>query len=147
VVETDGLELLFRDFHLAGIAGSRWRIEERAGQGRGRAGSLPCAVLASLVRPHHLYPCSRGLAVSRPGQGGKRGTGANDPGMIGYTLLEIGRLLTSLVQCCMPDPAASGPGPLATTTPGPSPAMPLPAPRLPTNLKCRCSVRCESKML
>jgi hypothetical protein len=33
-----------------------------------------------------------------------KGLGTSDPGMIGYTLPEIRRLLTSLVQACAPDP-------------------------------------------
>ena len=33
-----------------------------------------------------------------------------DPGMIGYTLPEIRRLLISLIQGCAPGPKASGPG-------------------------------------
>jgi hypothetical protein len=32
------------------------------------------------------------------------GMGTSDPGMIGYTLPEIRRLLVSLVQACSPDP-------------------------------------------
>jgi hypothetical protein len=36
-------------------------------------------------------------------QAEKRGAGASDPAMIGYTLPEIRRLLSSLVQACAPD--------------------------------------------
>jgi hypothetical protein len=39
-----------------------------------------------------------------PGPGRKKGIGASDPGMIGYMLPEIRRLLVSLVQACAPDP-------------------------------------------
>jgi hypothetical protein len=42
------------------------------------------------------------LAASRA-QAGK-GIGTSDPGMIGYTLPGIRRLLVSLVQACAPDP-------------------------------------------
>jgi hypothetical protein len=42
------------------------------------------------------------LAASRA-QAEKRGIGTSDPGMIGYTLPEIRRLLVSLVQACAPD--------------------------------------------
>ena len=33
-----------------------------------------------------------------------KGVEARDPGMIGYTLAEIRRLLISLIQACSPDP-------------------------------------------
>ena len=91
---------------LAWIAGSRWPIEEcfPAGQIRGRAGSLPGPVLAGLVRPRHLVHARPGLARGQQGPGGKRGIGTSDPGMIGYTVPEIRRLLTGLVQRYAPDP-------------------------------------------
>ena len=38
------------------------------------------------------------------GPGCLPGVGTSDPGMIGYTLPEIRRLLISLVQACSPDP-------------------------------------------
>jgi hypothetical protein len=34
----------------------------------------------------------------------EKGIGTSEPGMIGYTLPEIRRLLISLVQACSPDP-------------------------------------------
>ena len=40
-----------------------------AGQGRGRAGSLPGPLLAGLVRPHHLVHARPGLARCQPGPG------------------------------------------------------------------------------
>jgi hypothetical protein len=43
------------------------------------------------------------LAASR-GPGRKKGIGTSDPGMIGYTLPEIRRLLISLARACSPDP-------------------------------------------
>ena len=43
------------------------------------------------------------LAVSRA-QDQKLGAGTSDPGMIGYTLPEIRRLLISLIQQYVPDP-------------------------------------------
>lgn len=42
------------------------------------------------------------LSASRA-QAVKRGIGASDPGMIGYTLPEIRRLLISLIQRSVPD--------------------------------------------
>ena len=75
-----------------------------AGQGRGRARSVPGPHLAGLVRPHHLVHARPGLAGRQPGPGPKKGIGTSDPGMIGYTLPEIRRLLISLVQACAPDP-------------------------------------------
>jgi len=75
-----------------------------AGQGRGRTRSVPGAVLAGLVCPHHVVHARAGLAGGQPGPGRKKGIGTSDPGMIGYTLPEIRRLLVSLVQACAPDP-------------------------------------------
>jgi hypothetical protein len=91
---------------LAWIAGSRWpdRGVFPAGQGRGRDGSLPGPHLAGLVRPHHLVHARPGLARGQPGHGSKKGVGTSDPGMIGYTLPEIRRLLVSLIQGYSPDP-------------------------------------------
>ena len=43
------------------------------------------------------------LAASRA-QAQKKGSAPATPGMIGYTLPEIRRLLISLVQACAPDP-------------------------------------------
>jgi hypothetical protein len=91
---------------LAWIAGSRWRGRRMlsAGQGRGRDGSLPGALLAGLVCPHHLVHARPGLARCQQGPGGKRGIGTSDPGMIGFTLPEIRRLLNGLIQRYVPDP-------------------------------------------
>jgi len=77
-----------------------------ASQERGRARPVPGPHLAGLVRPHHLVNARPGLAGRQPGQGREKGIGTSDPGMIGYTLPEIRRLLVSLVQACTPDPEA-----------------------------------------
>ena len=61
-----------------------WTLAERAGE----------------VTPDGM----QGLARRQPGPGHKRGTGTSDPGMIGYTLPEIRRLLISLIQARAPDP-------------------------------------------
>ena len=74
------------------------------GQGRDRAGSLPGAHLAGLVCPRHLVDARAGLAVRRPRPGGKRGIGTSDPGMIGYTLAEIRRLLAKISPQQPPGP-------------------------------------------
>ena len=48
---------------------------------------------------------SRDSLTCAPGVSRKSGdTGTSDPGMIGYTLPEIRRLLISLVHPCAPDP-------------------------------------------
>jgi hypothetical protein len=47
-----------------------------------------------------------GLAGRQPGPGRKKGIGTSDPGMIGYTVPEIRRLLVSLTQSCSPDPGS-----------------------------------------
>jgi hypothetical protein len=57
-----------------------------------------------LVRPHHLVHARPGLARGQQSPGRKRGIGTGDPGMIGYTLPEIRRLLISLIQSYSPDP-------------------------------------------
>jgi hypothetical protein len=75
-----------------------------AGQGRRRAGSPPGPYLAGLVRPHHLVHARAGLARGQQGHGSKKGAGTSDPGMIGYTLPEIRRLLINLIQSYSPDP-------------------------------------------
>ena len=102
-----------------------------AGQERGRAGPLPGPHLAGLVRPHHLVDARPGLARRQPGPGRKRGTGTSDPGMIGYTLAEIRRLLIKITQ---QQPPGSRPRlglvPVAPKTPVPGPRLPLPATRL-----------------
>ena len=91
---------------LAWAAGSRWHIEgmPAAGEGRGRARPVPGPHLARLVRPQHLVHARPGLAGRQPGRGRKKGAGTSDPGMIGYTLPEIRRLLVSLIQRYVPDP-------------------------------------------
>ena len=125
---------------LAWIAGSRWHIGgvPAAGQGRGRTRSVPGAVLAGLVCPHHVVNARAGLAGGQPGPGRKKGIGTSDPGMIGYTLPEIRRLLISLVQAYAADPEDVWRWvPLASATAVPGPAMPLPAPRLCTHLSGR----------
>ena len=91
---------------LAWVAGSRWHIGgvHPASQGRNRPRPVPGPVLACLVRPHHLVHARPGLARGQQGPGRKKGIGTSDPGMIGYTLPEIRRLLISLVQRYAPDP-------------------------------------------
>jgi DDE superfamily endonuclease len=81
---------------LAWTAGSRWHV----------ARSLPGPQLACLVRPHHLVHAGPGLAGRQQGPGRKKGAGTSDPGMIGYTLAELRRLLISLIQARAPDPEA-----------------------------------------
>jgi hypothetical protein len=44
------------------------------------------------------------LGSLRQGPGGRRGLGIGDPGMIGYTLPELRRLLNSLITTRSPDP-------------------------------------------
>ncbi len=65
--------------------------------------------------------------------------------MTGYTLPEIRRLLTGLVQRYASDPEE---GlvlvPLAPPTPVPGPAVPLPAARLCTDLSARCGIKPQS---
>jgi len=69
-----------------------------AGQGRGRAGPLPGPHLAGLVCPHQVVDACPDLAGRQQSPRPKRGTGTSDPGMIGYTLAEIRRLLTRTSQ-------------------------------------------------
>src|SRR5579862_1556498 len=102
-----------------------------AGQGRGRARSLPGPHLARLVRPHHLVYVRPGLARRQQGPSRKKGVGTSDPGMIGYTLPEIRRLLISLIQADAPVPGGRLVlVPLAPQAPVPGPALSLPAARL-----------------
>src|SRR6266576_5796459 len=75
-----------------------------AGQKRSRTRPVPGPRLARLVRPHHLVHARPGLAGGQPRPGRKKGIGTSDPGMIGYTLPEIRRLLISLIHACAPDP-------------------------------------------
>ena len=102
-----------------------------ASQKRSRARPLPGPLLASLACPHHPVDAGPGLAGRQQSAGHKRGTTASSQGMIAYTLPEIRRLLTSLIQACAPDPT-----PrlvlvhLAAATPIPGPDQPLPAARL-----------------
>jgi hypothetical protein len=56
------------------------------------------------VSPHHLVHARPGLARGQQGHGGKKGVGTSDPGMTGYTLPEIRRLLINLIQSYPPDP-------------------------------------------
>ena len=90
---------------LAWAAGSRWHIGvPAAGQGRGRTRSVPGPHLAGLVCPHHFVHARPGLAGRQQGPGRKKGVGIGEPGLIGYTLPEIRRLLVSLIQRYVPDP-------------------------------------------
>jgi hypothetical protein len=57
-----------------------------------------------LARPHHLVHARPGVAVRQQSAGGKRGTGTSDPGMIGYTLAEIRRLLIKITSQQPPSP-------------------------------------------
>jgi hypothetical protein len=75
-----------------------------AGQRRGRPRPPPGPRLARLVRPHHLVRARPGLARRQQGPGRKKGAGTSDPGMTGYPLPEIRRLLNSLVTARSPDP-------------------------------------------
>ena len=90
---------------LAWAAGSRWHIEECFQQPRARPGSTTtrCAP-GGLVRPHHLVDARPGLARRHPRPGRKRGIGTSDPGMIGYTLAEIRRLLAKISPQHPPGP-------------------------------------------
>jgi hypothetical protein len=54
--------------------------------------------------PTSLCPCWPGLARRQQDPGRKKGVGTSDPGMIGYTLAEIRRLLNSLGDSRAPDP-------------------------------------------
>ena len=60
--------------------------------------------VTGLVRAHHALHAGPGLAIRRQGPGRKRGTSRNGPGMIGYTLPEIRRLVIGLTQRYLPDP-------------------------------------------
>jgi len=52
----------------------------------------------------HKSPGQDQWQSSETPQDAGKGIGTSDPGMIGYTLPEIRRLLTSLIQACAPDP-------------------------------------------
>ena len=74
------------------------------------------------------------LAASRA-QARKKGAGTSDPGMIGYTLPEIRRLLNSLIQRYAPDPGRVWSwSRWRRRRQDPGPPLPLPAPRLRTHL-------------
>jgi len=75
-----------------------------ASQGRSRPRSLPGPLLARLVCPHHPLDAGPGLAGRQQSPGRKGGTSPSSQGMIGYTLPEIRRLLTALIQTSTPDP-------------------------------------------
>ena len=122
-----------------------------AGQGRGRARPVPGPHLAGLVCPHHLVHARPGLARRQPGPG-EKGAGTGDPGMIGYTLAEIRRLLNSLVTAHAPDPDASGPGPAGADDASTRPGSATTSGAATRSLKCRRSIkrqvgrRCRNKV-
>jgi hypothetical protein len=57
-----------------------------------------------LFREHGLMGAVAVDPAASRAQAAQRGIGTSDPGMIGYTLPKIRRLLTSLVQRCSPAP-------------------------------------------
>ncbi len=91
---------------LAWIAGSRWHIEECFQQAKGEAGLDHYQVRSWRAWYAHITLSMLALAwlsASRA-QAQKLGAGTSDPGMIGYTLPEIRRLLIILIQRHAPDP-------------------------------------------
>jgi hypothetical protein len=92
---------------LAWAAGSRWHIEECLHRRRARPGSTSTrSAPGEPGMPTSPCPCSRWPGCRQPGPGRKKGIGTSDPGMIGYTVPEIRRLLVSLTQSCSPDPGS-----------------------------------------
>jgi SRSO17 transposase len=91
---------------LAWIAGSRWHIEECFQQAKGEAGLDHYQVRSWRAWYAHITLSMLALAwlAASRAQAQKLGTGTSDPGMIGYTLPEIRRLLISLIQQYVPDP-------------------------------------------
>jgi hypothetical protein len=91
---------------LAWTAGSRWHVEECFQQAKGEAGLDHYQVRSWRAWHAHItfVHARPGLAVRQQGPGHKRGTGTSGPGMIGYTLPEIRRLLISLIQHYLPEP-------------------------------------------
>ena len=109
---------------LAWTAGSRWHIEECFQQAKGEAGLDHYQVRSWRAWYAHITLSMLALAwlAASRAQARKKGAGTSDPGMIGYTLPEIRRLLISLIQRYAPIPRTSGPGPAgagdASTRPG-----------------------------
>jgi SRSO17 transposase len=93
---------------LAWIAGSRWHIEECFQQAKGEAGLDHYQVRSWRAWYAHITLSMLALAwlAASRAQAQKLGAGTSDPGMIGYTLPEIRRLLISLIQRYAPDPEA-----------------------------------------
>jgi len=91
---------------LAWIAGSRWHIEECFQQAKGEAGLDHYQVRSWRAWYAHITLSMLALAwlAASRAQARKKGAGTSDPGMIGYTLPEIRRLLISLIQRNAPDP-------------------------------------------
>ena len=83
------------------------------------------------------------MSGSRAGSGAwrKKGTGTSDPGMIGYTLPEIRRLLISLIQRYSPDPTRSGRGPPGTENASTKPGYATTGNADIYSPKCRRSIR------
>ena len=120
---------------LAWAAGSRWHIEECFQQAKGEAGFDHYQVRSWRAWYAHITLSMLALAwLAASRAQAERGIGTSDPGMIGYTLPEIRRLLTSLVQRYSPDPERVGSWSSWRKTPAPSPALPLPATRIRTHL-------------
>ena len=71
--------------------------------GEQRADALIAATPARSWQRISVGTGAHGLR-GQQGPGGKKGIGTSDPGMIGYTLPEIRRLLISLIQHHAPDP-------------------------------------------
>ena len=89
---------------LAWIAGSRWHIEECFQQAKGEAGLDHCQVRSRRAWYAHITLSMLALAGGQRVPGQKRGVGTSDPGMIGYTLPEIRKLLIGLIQARSPNP-------------------------------------------
>ena len=115
----------------------QWPTEECFQQAKGEAGLDHYQVRSWRAWYAHITLSMLALAwlAASRAQARKKGAGTSDPGMIGYTLPEIRRLLNSLIQRYAPDPERRLVlVPLAPATPVPGPALPLPAPRLRTHL-------------
>jgi hypothetical protein len=89
--------------------GSRWHIEEFSSRQREKRVSITTrSVPGAPGMPTSPCPCSPwpGSPPARPRQK-KGGAGTSNPGMIGYTLAVLRRLLKSLVQARAPDPESA----------------------------------------
>jgi SRSO17 transposase len=88
------------------VAGKRWPVEECFQQAKGEAGLDHYQVRSWRAWYAHITLSMLALAwlAASRAQARKKGAGTSDPGMIGYTLPEIRRLLISLIQRYAPDP-------------------------------------------